>query len=334
MPEFRKDIITDDWVIIATERAKRPEDFTKTRKVSGKGMKECPFDPGNEELTPPEILRVDKNGKIIGKDSGWQIRIVPNKFPALLNEATTKKVSDGFYSSMDSFGIHEVIINTPRHLTSLSDLDLKDLRLMFFVYRLRIGMLKKIGRLKSVIVMLNQGMEAGASLEHSHSQIFALPLIPYKLKRELEGMKRYHNKTGDCALCYMIDHEDSEKKRVVFQNKHFMVIEPYASKGPFETWILPKRHHSNFENISDSELDSFTECLKLLLDFFSDRLENPSFNYYIHTGPINHRSHDYYHWHFEFIPKLSIKAGFEIATGIHISITSPEAAASYIRNNI
>lgn len=334
MPEFRKDIITDDWVIIATERAKRPEDFTKHIDDQVSRSRECPFDPGNEELTPPEILRVDKKGNIVDKNSDWQIRIVPNKFPALVNDATTKKGFDGFYSNMGSFGMHEVVVNTPEHITSLNDLDAFQLKLMIKVYKLRIKMLKNNTKLKSIIVMLNQGVQAGASLEHSHSQIFALPLIPHKLKRELEGTKRYYKKKGKCALCYMIEHEKSESKRVVFENKHFIIIEPYASKGPFETWIIPKRHYSNFEEISEREIDSFTECLKLILELFDKDLQNPSFNYYIHTGPINGKPIKHFHWHFEFIPKMSIKAGFEIATGIHISITSPEASADFFRKKL
>lgn len=334
MPEFRKDIITGDWVIIATDRAKRPGDFRKSTKKVADPKKYCPFDSGKEELTPPEILRVDKNGNIVTKDHDWHIRVVPNKFPALLDQATTKKDLEGIYSKMDSFGRHEVVINTPEHITKLSRLSIHDIRLILKVYRLRIQMLKEDPKIKSIIIMLNQGMEAGASLEHSHSQIFGLPIVPHKLKRELDGTKKYYKKNHRCALCYMVEHEKEIAKRTVFENKDFLILEPYASKGPFETWIIPKKHETNFENISDAEIESFAHCLKIILGFFDQELEDPSFNYYIHTGPINKNSHGYYHWHLEFIPKLSIKAGFEIATGIHISITSPEAAADFFRDRI
>lgn len=336
MPEFRKDIILDEWVIIASERAKRPEMFKEEKiKIENPPGMVCPFDKGNENMTPPEILRLDINGNVIeNSNPDWQIRVVPNKFPALKPLAAPGSKLYGIYSIMDGFGLHEVIINSSQHISHLSNLSKSQIRLIVDVYARRLREIKKDPRIESLIIMLNQGKDAGASLEHTHSQIFALPINSPVLEKELRGTLRYYRRHKRCAVCEILVFEAKENKRVVFENSHFVIIHPFASRNPFETWIIPKKHYPNFENIEEEEIQSFAECLKILVDFFYNELSNPSFNYYIHTGPLHTKTDHHYHWHFELIPKLSIKAGFEIATGIDICITTPEDTVKFMKEKL
>jgi len=336
MPEYRKDIILDEWVIISTERAKRPELFKEEEiKVESPSKMICPFDKGNENMTPPEILRVDEKGKIINSSNpNWQVRIVPNKFPALKPYAAPGSKLFGIYSIMDGFGLHEVVINSPEHILGLNQLSKQQLKIVTEVYAKRLKDIEKDPRIESVIIMLNQGKDAGASIEHSHSQIFAIPFISPVLEKELIGTSKYYRNYKNCAMCEILAFETQENKRIVFENNHFIILQPFASRNPFETWIVPKKHYPNFEDIDTEEIPSFAECLKILVDFFYNQLGNPSFNYYIHTGPLHTETHHYYHWHFELIPKLSIKAGFEIATGIDICITTPEDTARFMKESI
>lgn len=335
MPEFRRNIISDEWVIISDERANRPEIFRKEEKrVKQKINAVCPFDRGNESMTPPEIIRMDRSGKIVNAPTEWQTRVVPNKFPALKPDATLSTKRVGIYDVMDGFGIHEVIINSPDHLLSLSQLNESCIELVIRTYAIRIREIKKDPKFESVVIMLNQGKDAGASLEHTHSQVFATPFIPPLLERELDAAKRYYKKHKCCAMCDILDFEIGDGSRKIFENSGFLIIEPFASGNPFETWILPKKHHSNFETIDDKEISSFAECLKILADFFHHKLNNSQYNYYIHTGPLRTGSNHHYHWHFELIPKLQIKAGFEIASGIDICNTTPEYTAGFMRDNI
>jgi len=334
LPEYRKDIILDEWVIIATERAKRPENFREEKiKVEKKEGIVCPFDRGNEQMTPPEVLKVDKNGNEVQGDGPWQIRIVPNKFPALVEHAEPLSRQYGIYMLMEGFGMHDVVIHSPEHITNISELDLAQTRLLVEVYVKRLLEIKKDTRIESVIIMLNQGKEAGASLEHSHSQIFSLPLNPPALMKEVHGTRRYFEKTKKCPMCDILKFELSEKKRLIYECEDFVIVQPYASRNPFETWVVPKRHFSNFENILEKERDSFAKCLKMVVDFFYYELNEPAFNYYIHTGPLHDSAGAHYHCHFELIPKFSIKAGFEIATGIDICITTPEYTADFMNNS-
>jgi UDPglucose--hexose-1-phosphate uridylyltransferase len=336
MPEFRKDIILDEWVIIATERARRPEYFREKKiRVKKETDEVCPFDGGNESMTPPEIIRVDVNGNVINKkDNNWLYRIVPNKYPALFPTASPQSNNQGIYVTMDGYGCHEVIIHSPEHIVSLNDLSIQQLETLLGLYRRRIRDITGDKRIESIIVMLNQGKEAGASLEHSHSQVFALPLIPPVIQREIDGTRKYFELYEKCPWCAAIKFERIENKRIVYENEHFIITQPFASRSPFETWIMPKVHNTNFEYSTDEEIVSLSHCLKKVLDFFYNELYDPPFNYYIHTGPVNTPDvFNQYHWNFEFIPKMNVKAGFEIAAGIDINVTTPEYTAEYMKKS-
>jgi len=336
LPEYRKDIILDEWVIIATERAQRPESFKQELiKVGKKSTGICPFDKGNEYMSPPEILRIDSSGNIVHKSNNdWQIRVVPNKFPALIPNAEAVSRQYGLYTVMDGFGLHEVVIHSPEHITHFNKLEKFQMKILVDVYKRRIRELKKDKRIESIIVMLNQGKEVGASIEHSHSQILALPLIPPLIQKELDVTRRYFKHHDRCPVCDLIRFEMHEKKRVVYENEHFLIIQPFASRNPFETWIVPKLHYPNFEDISDIEVESFTHCLKILTDFLYINLNDPPFNYYIHSVPLSPKDiSKYNHWNYKLIPKLSIKAGFEMAAGIDINITTPEYATKFMKKS-
>ena len=336
MPELRKDLITGDWVIIATERAKRPDKFKgqPQAKPSVTDTGSCPFCKGNEYMTPREVFAI-KSGRYRKPDQeGWKVRVVPNKFPALLSDLSMNTQKIGIYDTMDGFGVHEVIISSPRHVCDISTLSVAELGHMLAAYRQRIKKLKGDERIKSIIIMHNQGREAGASLDHIHSQLFALPIIPPVLGRELSGSIGYFNYKKRCAMCDILEFELGREDRVVCKDRHFAVLQPFASGSPFETWIIPRKHSPNFDDITDDQIKSFARCLKLMLDFFYSELDNPAFNYYIHNSPTLIDTSRYFHWHLELLPKLTIKAGFEMGTGININITTPESTAEYIKEKI
>ncbi len=336
MPEFRKDLITGEWVIIATERAKRPDKFKKG--TSYKKIKtcpeSCPFCAGNESMTPKEVFAINSIKERKPDTSGWQVRVVPNKFPALISNLPLDTSKIGIYDKMSGFGVHEVIIISPKHICNIAELGLKELEVMINSYVNRMLSLREDEKIKSIIIMHNQGKEAGASLDHIHSQLFGLPMIPPVLGKELSGTLAYFNSKNSCAICDILKFEKEEDKRVVFENKDFLVFEPFASGSPYETWIVPKRHAHNFEEMTNEQTKSFAYCLKVMLDFFYKNLDNPPFNYYIHTSPTLMDTSKYFHWHLELIPKLTIKAGFEMGTGVNINITKPEYTAEFIKENL
>ncbi|MCG9479594.1 MAG: galactose-1-phosphate uridylyltransferase [Actinomycetia bacterium] len=336
MPQLRKDLITGDWVIIATERAKRPDKFKGQSQVRPPETNNatCPFCAGNEDMTPQEVFTIDKVINRKPNQEGWQVRVVPNKFPALISKVGLDSSKIGIYDVMSGFGVHEVIILTPQHIRDIGDLSHQELVSMVTAYKSRIDELKKDDRIKSVIIMHNQGKEAGASLDHTHSQLFGLPFIPPVLGKELRGTIAYFNDHDRCAMCDILEYEQQQQKRIVYMDQYFMVLQPFASGSPYETWVVPRQHSPNFEDIDKQQMQSFCRCLKLVLDFFYHQLDNPAFNYYIHTSPTLIDTGKYYHWHLELIPKLTIKAGFEMGTGVNINITTPEFTAEYIKERI
>ena len=241
MPELRKDPIVGRWVIISTDRAKRPTDFARDAvKIKG-GF--CPFCYGNEAKTPPEILayRPSSNGNTPQKDSpGWTVRVVPNKFPALGIEGNLNKQAEGMFDKMNGIGAHEVVIETPDHNATLASLSSKKIEDVLWAFRDRILDLKKDRRFKYILLFKNHGEAAGASLEHSHSQLIALPIVPIYVVEELQGAKQYYIYKERCVFCDAIRQEMDNGTRVVAENEDFLTLAPYAPRFPFETWILPK----------------------------------------------------------------------------------------------
>ena len=329
MPELRKDPIVGRWVIIASERAKRPHEL----KAEGQAQVEpglCPFCEGHEDKTPPEILAYRERGTR-ANGPGWRIRVVPNRFPALKVEGNLNKRGDGIYDQMAGVGAHEVIIESPRHHISTAELTDGNVREILWVYRDRLVDLKKDARLVHGMIFKNVGAAAGASLEHSHSQLIVTPIVPISVWDEMTGALEFYNYRGRCIYCDMVQQELAHEKRVVLDTPHFTAICPYASRFPFETWILPKAHSSHFENIPKPGVDDLGQVLREVLCKLENALDNPPYNYIIHTAPFDHQELPHYHWHIEIIPRLTKVAGFEWGSGFYINPVPPEDAAAFLR---
>ena len=329
MPELRKDPIVGRWVIIATDRARRPSDFLRD-PVTPQVGKFCPFCDGNEDKTPPEVLGWRKNGQGANQ-RGWSLRVVPNKFPALGIEGELARQGEGLFDKMNGVGAHEVIIETPDHSLTLAGLPEKRVEDVLWAYRDRMLDLKKDRRFRYILVFKNHGEAAGASLDHTHSQLIALPVVPIYVREEVEGAKTYYNFKERCIFCDIIRQEAASGARVIQETDHFLVLSPYAPRFPFETWILPKQHEASFENSQSHVFESLARSLKMLLRKLDQVLEYPPYNFVLHTSPLHENTQDYYHWHFEVMPKLTKVAGFEWGSGFYINPTPPEEAARFLR---
>jgi len=328
MPEIRQNPATKEWVIVATERAKRPEDFIKLarpRRVP-RFSKKCPFCPGHEDQTPPEISSSrDEHGT-------WTVRVVPNRFAALVPEGDSIREEDfDFFRKMPGVGRHEVIIETPLHNASLGRIgDDKALEIVS-TYHERYRCLSRDKRFKLITIFRNYGREAGTSLEHPHSQIVATPIVPLHIRHRLEEATRFYDDTGECVFCRIIESERKEKDRIVMEGDGFIVIEPFAARSPFETWILPLEHRSTFGEATLAELGGFARILNRVLEKFVQVLQDPAYNMVIQTAPTNEEDEDYYHWHVKLFPRVTTPAGFELGTGVYINTVLPEAAAEYLK---
>ncbi|HBG47701.1 MAG TPA: galactose-1-phosphate uridylyltransferase [Deltaproteobacteria bacterium] len=328
MPELRKDPIVGRWVIISTERGKRPSEFEFTQPTVKAGF--CPFCPGNEPKTPGEVLAYRKNGGA-PNSSGWHVRVVPNKYPALKVEGDLNREGDGVYDKMNGVGAHEVIIESPVHTDTLSRISPSQFEEVLWAYRDRMIDLKKDQRLRYILIFKNHGEAAGATLEHSHSQLIALPIIPKRVAEELDGSLEYFNFKERCVFCDIIRQEIMQGHRVVSENRDFIAITPYAPKAPFELWILPKVHESSFENSQKHQYENLSLIFSDVLKRIDKVLNFPPYNFILHAAPIKDGASQFYHWHFELIPKLTKVAGFEWGSGFYINPTPPEEAAKFLR---
>ena len=332
MPELRKDPVTGRWVIISTERRKRPNDF-RFERPSIIGREECPFCPGQEALTPPEVLAYRQNGGG-ANSSDWVVRVVPNKFPALQVEGGLDREGDGMFDRMNGIGAHEVIIETPDHDKTFASMSEPEIERVLSAYRERLLDLKQDRRLRYILVFKNQGATAGATLEHAHSQLIALPVVPDFVREEIEGARRHFEAKERCVFCDIVRQEMASGIRVIQENADIVALAPYAPRFPFETWLLPRRHASRFEDAPRHEYESLARLLKSVLVRIDRALESPAYNLIVHSAPFNDANHttDHYHWHVEILPKLARTAGFEWGTGFYINPTSPEEAAQVLRN--
>ncbi len=328
MPELRKDPISGRWVIISIERGKRPSDFiSPSQKRRAGGF--CPFCPGNEHTTTPEIMAFRPAGTS-PNSPGWTLRVVPNKFPALQIQGELAKRGEGVFDMMNGVGAHEVIIETPDHQLSLATMSLRAVEDVLWAYFFRLTDLNKDVRLKYVLIFKNEGEIAGSSLEHTHSQLIALPIVPKSVKEEMDSAKKYYDNKERCIFCDIVNQELSADKRVIYENDKYVSISPFAPREPFETWILPKKHESNFSP-PDKSFSSFAEILQRTLRQLDKVLDIPPYNFIIHTSPFKEEINDYYHWHLEIVPKLTKTAGFEWGSGFFINPTPPEEATQYLK---
>ncbi len=329
MPELRKDPIIGRWVIISTERGRRPSAFQSVSHPLEAAQ--CPFCPGNESATPPEV-RAYRAPNSEPNRPGWTLRVISNKYPALMIEGTLNRAPDGIYDRMNGIGAHEVIIETPVHDQDMASMSVQQIRDVLWVYRERMTDLQRDTRFEYILIFKNHGEAAGASLEHAHSQLIATPIVPKRVHEELKGARRYYEFRERCIYCDIIRQELSQKERLVSDHDAFLVIEPFASRFPFETWILPKTHQGHYLNMADGDYETLARCLKDTLIRLKIALNNPPYNYILHTRPCSNEYRGQYHWHIEIIPKLTKVAGFEWGTGFYINPTPPEEAAAFLRS--
>ncbi len=328
MPELRKDPITGRWVIISSTHGKRPTDFQDQRTKKRAGF--CPFCAGNERTTPHEILAFRDPGST-PNGPGWRLRVVPNKFPALQIEGDLNKQGEGLFDKMNGIGAHEVFIESPDHNATLATMPTRAVEDVLWAFRERMEDLKRDRRFQYTLIFKNEGLSAGATLEHSHSQLIALPIVPISVAEELDGCRKHYDLKERCIYCDIIRQETQQRSRLVGETQGFIAVAPFAPRFPFETWILPKRHVSCY---SCSARDDFRDLAWLLQDMLRriDRaLSCPPYNFVIHTSPFKNEINDYYHWHLEIMPKLTNVAGFEWGSGFYINPTPPEEAAKFLR---
>ncbi len=332
MSELRKDIVTREWVILATERAKRPHDFESQElaKELPEADPKCPFCPGNESMTPPELLAY-REGTSGPNEAGWRVRVTANKFPALKRDGELNRNDVSIYDMMEGIGAHEVIIETPIHNKTICQLADGEVEDVIRAYRDRYEDLRGDPRLKYIQIFRNHGEKAGCSLAHAHSQIVATPIIPQKVWSKVKGVEQYREYRQACVYCDIVERELALKKRLVTENAMFIAIAPFASRSPFQVKILPRFHASCFHCMKEGEIIQFAHILKDVLLRLYHCLQNPPYNYTFHTAPCEQEMTGQFHWHLEITPRLTTPAGLELGTSIYINATPPEDAARYLR---
>jgi UDPglucose--hexose-1-phosphate uridylyltransferase len=329
MPELRRDPIVGRWVIIATDRARKPSDFRTPPAAPATGL--CPFCPGHEDKTPREVYVSGRAPSSPANEPGWKVRVVPNRFPALKIEGDLDRKAEGVYDLMNGVGAHEVVIETPDHGRAMKDLTDQEVTEVLFAFKARMLDLRNDLRFRYILLFKNQGSPAGASLEHPHSQLIALPITPRQVQDEIDGARRHFEHRERCIYCDMVTQERKERSRLVFENEEFVAFAPWAPRSPFETWIVPKRHESNYESEPKERLGQCAQALRSTLRRLSAALGDPPYNFMVHTNPLRDLPTPSYHWHIEIMPALTQVAGFEWGSGFHINPVPPEEAAEFLR---
>jgi len=338
MGELRKDPILGRWVIIATERSRRPDVLGKERKKVKEDTRQCPFCSGKEKMTPPEIYSV-RDPKTKPNEPGWRVRVVPNKFPACSMDIALTKKGYGVHDMMTNYGTHEVIIENPDHHKELKDQTIDGISEVINALQKRVEDLKVNEDLRHILLFKNKGGAAGATIAHPHHQLIALPITPKRVREELRGSQFYFKLKERCIYCDIIEQEKSWGERIVYENDGFVSFCPYASRFPFETWIMPKDHSVDFHSQASKEKTRLlADMLKKILTKVDKTLNNPDYNYVIHSAPNRFPRNGYwqtieqdFHWHIELFPWLTKVAGFEWGSGFYINPVSPEMAAKYLR---
>jgi UDPglucose--hexose-1-phosphate uridylyltransferase len=329
MTELRQNMVTKEWVIIADERAKRPDEYVELheRVISETQPAydpNCPFCPGNEELDL-EIERLPAKGP-------WQTRVVYNKYPALSKDGELRRNFDGVHRRISGVGYHEIVVESPRHNTTLSLMQPEEIKCFLETLYSRGWDVRKDARIEQVVFFKNHGERAGASLRHPHSQIIGLPVVPSDIRRRIDEARRYFDDTGNCATCIMMEDELEKQERVIGMSDHFVAFVLYASPSPFHIWIVPRRHSVSFLYIQSEELIDLAHLLRDVLRRLYLGLRDPAYNLIIRTSPVKEISNDYLHWYVTIVPRLSQSAGFELGSGIFINPSIPEESAAFLRS--
>ncbi len=330
MSELRQDPTTKEWVIIAPERGKRPQQESRRRLVDELPSwdESCPFCPGNESKTPNEVFRLPLSDQALN----WEVRVVPNRFAALeLNGDITRREDGHFFRKMNGIGMHEVIIETSSHNTPMALMPYEQVERVLIAYQERYNALKKNRQLKLITIFKNQGRASGTSLVHPHSQLVATPILAPYYHRKFDVAHDYYADMGSCLYCDLLAEEMQKGERIVAETKNFVVLHPYASRVPWETWIIPKMHCASFGLFPAIHLAELARVLKDILFCLYQGLDNPAFNYMFDTTTTENEDDPYFHWHIRIIPRTTMIAGFEIGSGIYITTALPEHTASLMR---
>jgi UDPglucose--hexose-1-phosphate uridylyltransferase len=337
MPELRRDPVVGRWVIIATERAKRPSDFTASASNGPIDPKKNPFAEGNEAMTPPEIFAF-RSPHSRANEPGWLVRVVPNKFPALRIEGTLDKEADGIYDKMSGIGAHEVIIETPNPTEELQEQSVEGVARVLEAYKIRMTDLLRDPRFKYILIFKNVGKDAGASLQHPHSQLIATPVTPNRIRERLIGAREYYEYKDRCIYEDILRQELKDGSRLVYENAGFVAFCPFASRFPFEINILPRRQSAYYHHIEPNEILLLADALKVTLTKLAKGLNRPQYNMILVTAPARYAHSGYwatidndFRWHIEILPRLTLIAGFEVGTGFYINPTIPEDTAKFLR---
>ncbi|MFC1992131.1 galactose-1-phosphate uridylyltransferase [Chloroflexota bacterium] len=330
MSELRQDPTTREWVILAPERARRPQQTSikKRAEVLPDWDESCPFCPGNEEQTPDEVLIIPASSG----DSNWDVRVVPNRFAALTPEGSNIRIEEGHLArKMDGFGVHEVIIETPSHNTPMALKPYEQVEKVLAAYQQRYNTLKKDPKLEFITIFKNHGRESGTSLAHPHSQLVATPIITPYYHRRFDVAVDYYADTGRCLYCDVLVGEMERRERILAETEQFIIFHPYASRVAYETWIIPKGHCSSFGLSPEEHRAELAMVLKDSLLCLYRGLDNPAFNLMVDTTITKDEENPYSHWHIRIVPRLSMIAGFEMGSGIYVNTALPEDTAKSMK---
>jgi len=328
MSELRQNFATKEWVIIATERARRPEEMVRQleRQRPASFVATCPFCPGNEHLTPPEVLRIPATPNV-----PWHARVIPNKFAALSRNAEPTRTMHRSRRMVTGFGIHDVIIETPDHSQVMALMPDSYVGEILQIYKTRYDELSLDPRVALITIFKNHGVDAGTSLEHPHSQLIATPVTSLQVRERFQHALRYFDDFGECMFCQMLEEELQDQARVISVSEHFVALELYASPAPFSTHIYPRRHMASFGDVSASEVSDLARMLRSILAKLYHGLQDPDYNFTIRSAPADSVGAKYFHWYLSIIPRLTRVAGFELGSGMFINTVLPEAAAEFLR---
>jgi UDPglucose--hexose-1-phosphate uridylyltransferase len=328
MSEIRQNMATKEWVIIATERARRPEEFIQAPKTERNEnlpvwVGSCPFCPGNEE-TELERLKLPTEGE-------WSVRVVANRYPALREAGEAARHFDGLHRSLPGIGYHEILVEVPQHNRPLALQSSEEIALALQAFQLRGRAMRADKRIEQIIYFKNYGFSAGSSMIHPHAQIVALPVVPYIIRARTEEARRYFDDHGQCVICRMCEEEAREEVRVVLTTEYFTAFVPYAAFSPFHLWVVPRRHHADFLETPSEELRDLSRVLREITRKIHFGLNDPDYNYVIRSAPAHEEDSEYLHWYLTIIPRVTRTAGFEMGSGMFINTALPEASARFLR---
>lgn len=330
MAEIRKDLVRNCWVAIAAT-ALKPQHFPiKRRGIETVGNQVfCPFCEGNESSTPPEVMAIREDGSA-PNTPGWSIRVVPNKFSVFHPDRTLAKANLGIYVNYSGVGRQEVIVETPEHGIDMHDFSQKKISQLLGVFKQRYNAMAEDERIKYIQLYKNRGIFAGASIEHSHSQMMGLPFLP----RNQAGVPEFFQKKGRCLLCAIIEQEKDDEVRIVYESEHFLLVCPYASRFAYETWVIPKQHSESFGSISEAQIIDLAWICMIYTRMMMETLDNPAYNLVYNTAPVNMPNQPGYHWFLEILPRLLVPSGADISTRMYSNPVAPELAAELFRSKM